>query len=280
MPLNADESLAAGKVEEGRRRLTGAFYIDISRIRPDPNQPRKKIDGTYLRELTASVKTLGVLQPITVRYVESHSHYRIITGECRYTAAKVACLHEIPCWVKTPRADEILLEQIVENWQRSDLNPFELADSLAILRDANGYSQQALAKHTGKSEGEISKILSIHNIDPQAQKVARSDTSGRVTKTHLYAIARLGAPSQLGLMERIQGDDLSAIDVERIVARRLRQKESADNRGPQYARRKFSIRPGTVTFHFRKPQITDDDVLTAIREIEQELSRGAPVTAR
>jgi len=182
--------------------------------------------------------------------------------------------------VKAPKAEEVLLEQIVENWQRSDLNPFELADSLAILRDANGYSQHELAKHTGKSEGEISKILSIHSIDPQAQKVARSDTSGRITKTHLYAIARLDAPSQLDLMQRIQGRNLSAIDVERIVARRLKQRESADSRGPQYARRKFNIHLGTVTFHFRKPQITDDDVLTAIREIEQEVSRGVPVSAR
>ena len=273
MPLNADDSLATGKVEEGRRRLTGAFYIDISRIRPDPNQPRKKIDATYLRELTASVKTLGLLQPITVRYVESHNHYRIITGECRYTAAKIACLPEIPCWVKTPKADEILLEQIVENWQRSDLNPFELADSLAILRDANGYSQQELAKHTGKSEGEISKILSIHSIDPKAQKVARSDTSGRVTKRHLYAITRLDPPSQLRLIERIQSYELSAIDIERFVARRLKSKQSADNRGPRYARRQFTTLVGRVIFHLRKPEITDDDVLAAITEIEQQLSR-------
>ena len=85
------------------------------------------------------------------------------------------------------KEDQVLQHQIVENWQRLDMHPFDLADALARLRDANGYSQQDLARETGKSEGEISKLLAILDLDPAVQKAAREDQSGRITRRHLYA---------------------------------------------------------------------------------------------
>ena len=189
---------------EGRRRLHGAFSIDIALIEPDPNQPRKKIDPVHLSELTQSIRRHGILQPISVRFIEESGRYRIVAGECRFTAAKQAGLADMPCWLKTPKDHEILVEQIVENWVRSGLNPFELADSLAILRDANGYTQKMLAEETGKSPGEISKLLSILSLDAEVQSVARSDESGRVAKRHLYALSRLPAPMQTSLLQKVQ----------------------------------------------------------------------------
>ena len=122
------------------------------------------------------MRRLGILQPITVRYIETENIYRIITGERRYHAACEAGLAEIPCWVQSPKEEEVLLHQIVENWQRLDMHPYDLADALARLRDANGYSQQDLARETGKSEGEISKLLGDSRPRPGRPERSRETT--------------------------------------------------------------------------------------------------------
>ena len=256
----------------GRRRLHGAFAIDIERIEADPNQPRKRIDAVHLEELTQSIRRHGVLQPISVRYVDDTGQYRIVAGECRYTAARQAGLTELPCWVKTPNDNDVLIEQIVENWVRSDLNPFELADSLAILRDANGYSQKRLAQETGKSAGEISKLLSILNMDTTVQSLARKDQTGRLSKRHLYALSRLPVPMQTRVLQRIQRDKLTAVDVERIAERLARNAEKGDRRGARYSRRSFRTSKAQVTFSFRSDTDSDQDVLTAMHEVELHLA--------
>lgn len=264
----------------GRRRLTGAFHIKIERIEPDPNQPRKQIDPQYLEELSLSIRSLGVLQPITVRYIEAEDRYRIISGECRYTAARQAGMTELPCWVKTPKAEDVLLEQIVENWQRSDLNPFELADSLAILRDANGLTQRELAERTGKSTAEVSKLLTILDLDPKVQTLARADTSGHITKRHLYSVARLPAPQQTTLLERISRDDLSAVETEKLVARMQASQDRPRKGGAPVTRRRFSTRFATVVFAYRKKEVTDADLLAALKEVRQQIGErsGDPDT--
>ena len=114
----------------GQKRLAGAFMIQLNRIDVDPDQPRKQLDTQHIDELTASIKRLGVLQPISLRYVSEIDRYRIIAGECRFTASMKAGLTEIPAWVRTPEENEVLMEQVIENWQRSDLSPFEIAESL------------------------------------------------------------------------------------------------------------------------------------------------------
>ena len=260
---------------EGRRRLHGAFSIDIVLIEPDPNQPRKKIDPVHLTELTQSVRRHGILQPISVRFVETTGRYRIVAGECRYTAAKQAGLTEMPCWLKTPEEKQVLVEQIVENWVRSDLNPFELADSLAMLRDANGFTQKQIAEETGKSAVEISKLLSILNLDPDVQSIARSDDSGTISKRHLYAISRLPAPAQTTVLQKVRQQNLTAVDVERMTERIIRQMETGDHRGKTTMfRRSFRTSLGTVTFAFQRNTISDKDVLAAMHEVRRQLGEG------
>lgn len=253
--------------------MSGAFSIDIERIEVDPNQPRKQIDEPYLDGLAESIRWHGVLQPISVRYIEETNRYRIVAGECRYRAAQRAGLAAIPCWVKSPEKNEILVHQIVENWMRSDLSAFELADSLAILRDANGWTQQQLAEQTGKSKGEISKLLSILNIDPKVQSVVREGKTGNISKRHLYALSRLPAPLQKSLIGRIQRDELTAIDVERLAERQTQQRKHGDRRGACTSRRSFKTSRAHVVFSFRTESISDEHVLEAIREIKRQLSQ-------
>lgn len=191
--------------------------ISLERIEPDPDQPRKQVEPTHLEELAQSIAALGVLQPISVREVPGADRYRIVAGECRYRAAKLAGQTEIPAWIRTPEQKQVLLEQVVENWQRSDLSPFELADSLGILRDANGYSQQELSKITGKSKGEISRILRLLELAPEVQQVARQDSSGRIARRHLYAMRDLPVSEQLELLHEIQQGNHTTESVEQRV---------------------------------------------------------------
>src|SRR5205085_10342630 len=135
-------------------------------------------DPVAQRELTDSVRRLGILQPIAVRYDAGQDAYLVIAGERRYRAACDAGLAEVPCWVQSPDAKDVLLHQVVENWQRAELHPFDLADALAELRDANGYTQKQLAVLTGKPESEVSRLLSLLKLDPAVQVEARSESGG------------------------------------------------------------------------------------------------------
>ena len=205
-----------------------------------------------------------------MRYVPAVDRYRIIAGECRYRAAREAGLTEIPCWVRTPRDSEILLQQIVENWQRSDLNPFELADSLAILRDSNGYSQQQLAETTGKSKGEISKLLSILDLSLEVQDVARRDMTGRLSKRHLYALRSFPAARQLRLVSSIQAGRHTAESLEKLADA---GKSSARSSNLQY--RTFRTKTADVRMIFRTTDVTPELILQALREVRHQVTEDA-----
>ena len=248
--------------------------IQLNRIEPDPEQPRKQLDSQHIAELTASIKQMGVLQPISVRYVESAARYRIIAGQCRFTASKQAGLTDIPAWVRSPEENMILMEQVIENWQRSDLNPFELADSLGILRDANGYSQVQLAEFTGKSKGEISKILSLLELDPEVQQLARSDASGAVSRRHLYALRDFPVARQLKLIAGIQDGRYTAESLEMLAANE-KQKRSDVGRVNNWMRRTFKTRHATVSIQFRKSDPSDHDILAALSEVKRQVAEDA-----
>ena len=226
------------------------------------------------------MKRLGILQPIAVLYVPQDSIYRIITGERRYNAAKSAGLKEIPCWVQTPKDEAVLLHQIVENWQRSDMHPFDLADALARLRDASGFSQKDLALHTGKSEGEISKLLSILTLDPAVQKLARDDATGRITKRHLYAVARLQKATQTEVIQQSLGDGLTAAEVEKLVDSKRKEASMSKKIGAPVKNVRFKTLAATVTVTFRRNTWTDADIAAALDEARAKLGRSEPGDSR
>jgi len=255
----------------GKHRLSGAFLIQTSLIRPDPNQPRRRFDTDAQREINNSVKRLGILQAITVRFIEAEKVYRIITGERRFYAACEAGLPEVPCWVQSPREKEVLLHQIVENWQRLDMQPYDLADALARLRDANGYKQKDLARETGKSEGEISKLLALLSLDPAVQKLAREDHTGRISRRHLYAVRSLPAEQQLTLIRKAQEEGVPAADMEILAAKQTAVLRGQRRRGAPVSFQRFSTTHARVSFSFRKKEITSEDLLTAIEEVRLQI---------
>jgi len=258
----------------GRQRLAGAFSIQVSRVRPDPTQPRRELDSEAHRQLTDSVRRYGIMQPVAVRYLADEDVYQIISGERRYRAARAAGLDEVPCWIQTPREEEVLVRQVVENWQRSDLNPFELADALARIRDTQGLSQDALAKLTGKPRSEISRLLALLTIGPEAQGLARGSSS--LGKRQLYAIARAEPEAQTTLIREVQQHGLTASETEALAKKTLRTPSGGRQRGSPTTHRRFKTSQASVLVTFRKRQVASADILAALDEVRNQLMNEAP----
>jgi ParB family chromosome partitioning protein len=229
------------------------------------------MDPAALEELAESIRRWGILQPLTVRFLAEEKVYRIITGERRFQAAQQVGLETVPCRVMNPGESDVLVHQIIEDWQRVDLEPFEIADALAALKAAHGYTQKQMADLMGKSEGEISKLLALLGLSPEAQRLARQDASGRITRRHLYAVTRLEAAGQLPFLARILAEEWSAEEAEEVVSR-AKPKAVAAKRGAPVTRVRFSTREATVQLTFRKKIVSPEVILKALDEVRRQLT--------
>lgn len=153
--------------------VPGARLIPIGQVSPDDDQPRKSFDKEKLDELAASIKSKGVIEPITVMNSDN-GQYKIITGERRYKASKIAGLKEIPCIVRQVSGQDILSIQLIENLQRENLNPVEEALALKKLI-GNGTKQKDVAKLIGKSQPYISQSLKILGLPEKVLQKALKD---------------------------------------------------------------------------------------------------------
>lgn len=258
---------------DSKRRLTGAFSIELSLIRPDPSQPRKTSDPAAQQELADSIKRIGLLQPITVRFIEAENAYRIIAGERRYQAARSAGLTEIPCWEQNPKEQDVLLHQIAENWQRADLHPFDIADALAQLAHTNDYTQQQLAEVTGKPKGEISKLLALLKLHPDVQAAARSDQSGTLTRRHLYHVSRLNQEQQQEFIDLIRKHGLTADETERLVKETKAKTTTPKKRGAPWTHHRYVTSHASVTVSFRTKNVTSEDIVAALTEVKRQIEQ-------
>lgn len=252
--------------------MTGAYFIAIERLQPDPAQPRKNLDNDAQRELAESIRRLGILQPIAVRYMEAEDIFQVISGERRFQAALAAGLAEVPCWVQTPDSREILVRQVVENWQRVDLHPFDLADTLAQLRDGQKYSQKEIAELTGKPESEISKLLSLLKLRASIQQQYRRDKTGTLSRRHLENIAKLPAEEQVAFHDEVQTRKFTAQETEKLVQERIRPNDGTAKRGaPKTTRRRILTPKGTVVLLFRKKFVNTADALELLDLAKRQL---------
>lgn len=152
-------------------------YLEASldKLTPDPDQPRKEFDKDKLEELSNSIKDKGVLQPLLIRFTDNQ--FWIVAGERRYRAAKLAGLTSVPCIVTTGAPEEI---SIIENIQREDLKPIELAEALQSMMKKHKYTQAQLGKILGKKQSTISEILSINKLaDKLKEEYRHADISQR-----------------------------------------------------------------------------------------------------
>ena len=247
-------------------RLKGAATIELARIRPDPDQPRKRVTTESVQELADSIRRYGVIQPISVRYLAAEDVYQIISGERRFRASKLAGLTAIPCVIHQPEDRDVQARQIVENWHRAQLHPFEIADSLAAMRDAHKYSQKQLAEVTGKREAEISKFLKLLELSPAVQKEGRNDPTGTLSFRHLYNIARLEPTEQAAMVTTVQGQKLTADATERRVKEQLARRHGAMRRGRPVTKVEYVTKKAKLTIVFRQQTVERKDILDALKE--------------
>ena len=141
--------------------------IALSRIAPDPNQPRKMFDQKALEELAQSIEARGVLQPITLRTLDAGKTYVIRYGERRWRAASLAGLSDIPAIVTESEADENeLIDQVIENDQRADLTPIEMAEAVKAMV-ADGLSKETISKRLGRPRLDITMYAAFYDFPPE-----------------------------------------------------------------------------------------------------------------
>jgi ParB family chromosome partitioning protein len=191
--------------------------VAINQIDPNPFQPRNSFDEESLAGLTASIRELGVLQPILVRQVND-DRYAIIAGERRWRAAKRAGLQFIPVIVRQVNDELTLQHALVENLHRDDLNPLEEAAAYQQLVEDFDLTQEEVAHKVGKSRSAVANLLRLFQLPPQVQRLV---AEGRVSTGHAKAL--LGTPDrafQEALARRVATDGLSVRDTEEAVRQR------------------------------------------------------------
>jgi ParB family chromosome partitioning protein len=195
----------------------GIEEIPINQIEPNPYQPRNSFDEESLAGLTASIRELGVLQPILVRRVNT-DRYTLIAGERRWRAAKRAGLQYIPVIVRQVNDEVSLQHALVENLHRDDLNPLEEAAAYQQLIEDFDLTQEAVAHKVGKSRSAVANLLRLFQLPPQVQRLV---AEGRVSAGHAKAL--LGTPDrafQESLAHRVAAEGLSVRDTEEAVRQR------------------------------------------------------------
>ncbi|MEM6668773.1 MAG: ParB/RepB/Spo0J family partition protein [Pseudomonadota bacterium] len=199
---------------------TSANMVPIDAIEPNADQPRKHFDETELSELADSIRQKGVLQPILVRPLSGAvGRFEIVAGERRWRAAQRANLHEVPVVKREMDDIEALEIAIIENVQRSDLNPIEEALGYRQLMDKYNYTQDALAQGVGKSRSHIANILRLNNLPPKVQQMVQQ---GELSAGHARAMLTANDPTSLAMTA--VSKNWSVRDVEKAVKAGTTQK--------------------------------------------------------
>jgi ParB family chromosome partitioning protein len=200
----------------------GPRNIPIDLVQRNPGQPRKHFDEGELSDLSNSIRSHGVLQPILVRPIPG-GKYEIVAGERRWRAAQRAGLHAIPAVVRDLNEVEVLEIAIVENVQRTDLNPIEEAQGFQALIDRFSRTQQEIAEAVGKSRPHIANMLRLLQLPDDLQEMVRD---GRLSSGHARAI--LTAPDPRGLAQRAISEGLNVREIERLA-----QQAKDEKHGPR-----------------------------------------------
>lgn len=213
--LLKDTSSRGAGVEE----MMNAKQIRRDRIVPDPDQPRKSFPQESLEELAASLKARGILQPIAVWYDRPNDRYVILHGERRWRAAAIAGLEIMPAIVREDQASsERLIDQLMENLQREDLNDVDRADGLAHLKEAmGGVAWERVADAVGIGRTRLFQLLDLLDEKKTPEPEQQAIRQGDLTEKHIRALRRVSGPIRDGLRRVIIEDKLSAKEADLAV---------------------------------------------------------------
>lgn len=171
---------------------TDAIMVDINRLIPNENQPRKDFDYDKIVELSNSIKNYGIIQPIIVK--KYGSNYSVIAGERRLRAAKIAGLEKVPVRIIDCKDSNVLSIALVENIQRTDLNPIEEAEAFKEIMQLGDYTQEQVAKITGKSRVYVANSIRLLNLPDSIMKYVKD---GQLSAGHARALIGINCAEEL-----------------------------------------------------------------------------------
>ena len=276
LPIQEEEIIKKERkgIREGTKGLSGARIIEISRIKLDPEQPRKSLNQKRLNELAESIKKHGLLQPISVEYIEQEDCFKIINGERRYKAAKLSGLQELPCIIKNIDRHTRLIHQLIENIQRQDLPPLEEAESIQVLinkkrMDNPNYSQREASRELGLPKSYVNEMLSLLKLPQDIKESVR--TSDTVPKSLLLLLLRQSDEKNIREFYRqIKEGNLTVREA------KMKLKKSKDKKGrPKYYEYKFES-PGRefiLKIKFRKSEVEQSEITNAIYQVLNILNK-------
>lgn len=187
--------------------------LPLSKVKPNPYQPRKEFDKAALNELAASIKEHGVIQPIIVK--ENGGEFIIIAGERRYRASLLAGCETIPAIVRTYEKSKMIELALIENLQREELSAYEEANAYALMIKELGYNQNEVAKHVGKSRSYITNMLGILSLPSEVLSMLQS---GKISFGHARALSKLSDEQRIKeLAHIIVMKSLSVRQIEELV---------------------------------------------------------------
>ncbi len=204
----------------------GLVNLNISQIKPNKNQPRKKFKQKEIDELATSIKSQGILQPIIVRRLDEGS-YEIIAGERRWRAAQLAGMHDIDCVIKKFDEDKLLEAALIENIQREDLNVIEEAKAYHQILKNKKTTNEGLAKISGKSSSHVSNILRLLELEEEIQEMV---VDGRLSMGHARAL--IGVPDAITRAKEIIEKKLSVREIENQTSKFKKQKKQTNFKDP------------------------------------------------
>lgn len=193
---------------------SGVLDLEIEKIKPNPNQPRKNFDIDALNDLAASIRVHGIIQPIVVNK-QSNDEYLIIAGERRWRAANICGLKTVPVIVKNYTDKQVKEISIIENLQREDLNPIEAARAIKELMEEYGLTQETVSERIGKSRSNIANTLRLLTLYPDVIKLVEN---GKLTSGHARCLVVVEDQNdQIRLAQQVISKNMSVRELEKTI---------------------------------------------------------------
>lgn len=200
--------------------------VPLDQIEINPKQPRRDFDEVALSELAASIKMHDIIQPLTVSKI-SGGKYRLIAGERRFRASKIAGLKDVPVYLREAKDSQLLELALLENLQRENLNAMEIALSYKRLIEELDYTQEQLAERMGKERSTVTNYIRLLKLPPDIQVAVRN---GTITMGHARALINVDAvEKQLYIYQEIKSKELSVRQTEELVRRIYTPSDAVNN---------------------------------------------------
>lgn len=213
--IDSDLKTTSGNLKtEIVEKAAGIQRVPLEMIDVNPNQPRKDFDETALSELAASIKLHNIIQPLTVTAI-ANGRFRLIAGERRFRASKIAGLKDVPVYVRETKDSQILELALLENLQREDLNAIEIGISYKRLMDELEYTQDQVAERMGKERSTVANYIRLLKLPPDIQVAVRN---GTISMGHARALVNVDVvDKQLYIFSEIKKNGLSVRQTEDLV---------------------------------------------------------------